>query len=315
MQLVAATPHVSSKGRQLTTHDFGGSTQGDDLRHSLGACPSACLLPPTKQKRGQVDASAHVQGRDTLRSSELVPDDRGKIYVHGLGPYRHFADALCCVGVHQQIPNAGISQSPQRCSCSCSDAFDVLDGADLVVRVHDGHKHSGGPDGRCHSSRLYTAFMIDIDIGNINLSCRLHGIETCCDSRMLDDRCDNMRFSARRQASAAERDASTQCHVVCLTSTTTENYLISLASQKLGDLGSCICHCSPAGSPETMVAGWIAKLRRNVRSHSHRDLGKNWRGGIPIEVCLALRNMRQCNSHATLPRPRTPQLSAYIHNG
>ena len=89
------------------------------------------LVPSTEKDRLERRALSHEKGPDPLRCIELVPGDGEEIHPEGIDGDRDLTHRLGRIRMeaHSVVSRQG------------GKLGDGLDGADLVVGVHDGHQH------------------------------------------------------------------------------------------------------------------------------------------------------------------------------
>ena len=118
--------------------------------------PPAPLLGPALNEVRQGHAPAGVQGADALGPVELVGGEGEKVNV-----LRPHVDGQ----VPRRLDRVGVEQHP-RLPADCADLRDGLDGADLVVGVHDAYQAGVGPDGRPDLLRRHQAVFVDVQQGD-----------------------------------------------------------------------------------------------------------------------------------------------------
>ena len=110
------------------------------------------------EKLAQARSAADVQGADSLWRVELVTGDGEQIHLECIYVNRNFARGLHGVGVKADVS----------CLGDAADFFERLDGAELVVGVHDGDKNSFLPDGAAQLLQFHLPFAIGRQIGDTN---------------------------------------------------------------------------------------------------------------------------------------------------
>jgi len=111
--------------------DFGGFAESHYAGDVFGAGTEAALVMPAVQELAQTRAAAHVQGTDALRGIQLVTGDGEEIESHSVDINGNFAGGLNRVGVEVDV---GLFGDP-------ADFRERLDGAKLIVGVHDGDEN------------------------------------------------------------------------------------------------------------------------------------------------------------------------------
>ena len=129
----------------------------------------------------QLHARPDVEGADALGRVELVPGDGQQVDAQVIHVHRDLADGLGRVGVHQRAVAMG----------DLGQLSDGLDGAHLVVGVHDGHQQGVGGDGLFQVSRVHPTVRIHRQHGDAEALCLQPGADLG-DGRMLDGRGDDV---------------------------------------------------------------------------------------------------------------------------
>src|SRR5690606_436180 len=147
----------------LLHHLFPGDAKGlahaDDLVSGQGAGTHAPLVAATVDQRLQTHArlAAYVQGADALRTVGLVGGEGHQVDLHGLQVDGHLAGRLGGVDVEQHPAGTG----------QLTDGGDVVDGADLVVDVHDRHQDGVLAQRRLDHGRSHQAVFARLEIGHL----------------------------------------------------------------------------------------------------------------------------------------------------
>ena len=149
--------HLRGLGGDVRGGQLDGLAQAHDAGQVLGAGALAALLGAAVHQPLQAHAMAHVQRADALGRVELVARQAQKVDVLGLHVDLHVADGLHRVGVEQHAV-------PLRHRRQLRDG---LDGADLVVGVHDGHQHGVRADSRLQLLRRHQAVAVHGQVGDL----------------------------------------------------------------------------------------------------------------------------------------------------
>lgn len=129
----------------------------DDRRDVFGAGAASALLLAAVDEVGQQDALPDVEGADPLGGVDLVAGEGEHVDLLGLHVDRNVADRLHRVGVEPDAPFAA----------ELADLGDRLDGADLVIRVHDRHERRVGADGVRDLLRRDEAPLVHRQVGDL----------------------------------------------------------------------------------------------------------------------------------------------------
>ena len=113
---------------QMSERQPRRDAEADDRGDVLGAGAPVALVASAGEDGREPHAAADPERADTLGAVELVGRQRQQVHAERAHVYRHLADGLHGVGVEQ-----GAVASSDR-----GQVGDRLDGADLVVGVHDG---------------------------------------------------------------------------------------------------------------------------------------------------------------------------------
>ena len=130
--------------------------QADAARGVLGARAQAALLAAAVYQRLKRNALLDVQHADAARAAELVRGQGQHVNAHFLHVDRHVADRLHRVRVE---PRAD-------CMREFCDLLDRLDGADLVVRCHDGDERGILGEFALELFEIHMAFLVHVQIGD-----------------------------------------------------------------------------------------------------------------------------------------------------
>ena len=129
----------------------------------------------------RLDPVTDVKRADSLGGINLVPGHREQIHPQFVHKGRDLAHRLGCVCVHKNALLAG----------QFGDVADGLDGADLVVGVHDGDQDGVGSDGGVHIGRVHQSVCIHRKDG-YGKTMPLHETVHLEYSRVLDTRGDEV---------------------------------------------------------------------------------------------------------------------------
>ncbi len=155
-ELVPEGRHLRHGLGQLGHGLFQGGGHAHDAGQVLGAGPLAPLLSAALDEVGQDDALFGVEDANALGTVELVGGEGQKINVVFLHVDGDVAHSLDRVGVEE---NAGPAADG-------ADLPDGLDGADLVVGVHDGDQAGLRRDGGLHLLGRHQTVAVDVQISD-----------------------------------------------------------------------------------------------------------------------------------------------------
>src|SRR6266403_2402690 len=127
--------------------NFRGLAKADDARDVFRSRTEAALVMAAIKKLAQTRATANVESADALWTVELVSGEGEQVDSKLVHVNRYFSCRLHGVGVEIDVPLLG----------DASYLIEGLDGAELVVGVHDGDQHSFRP----YSSLQF----VEIDLG------------------------------------------------------------------------------------------------------------------------------------------------------
>jgi len=267
LQVVAQGGEVPRGLRQRFARQPRRLAKADYLRHVLGAGPQAVLLVGAEQNRFDGSAVSHVERTDALGSIELVAGERQQVDAERIDVERDLAGRLGRVGMHQAAVGA---RQP-------GDLGDRLEGADLVVGVHHRDQCRVRAQRRRDVGRRDAARRIDADDRDVptefaQMQRRLHH------GRMLDGTDYDVSF-VRQRAGDAE-----QGQVVGLGRAAGEDDFPVDRIDQRRDLGSRRGHRPPRPQAEGMGRGRIAEVFLDPGAHRGRDLGRDRRGRVVVEV-------------------------------
>ena len=130
--------------------------QADAARGVLGARAQAALLPAAVYQRLERDAFPDIQHAHAARAAELVRGQGQHVDAHLLHVDRHVADRLHCVRVELRADRMR----------QLGDLLDRLDGADLVVRRHDGDERGVLGKLTLQLLEIDAALLVHVQIGD-----------------------------------------------------------------------------------------------------------------------------------------------------
>ena len=130
---------------------------GQDAGDGLGAAPEPPLLGAALDKVLQLDPPAAVHGPHALGGVELVAGEGEHVDVVPDHIHADVAHRLDGVGVEEDA-----ALPAQR-----ADLPDGLEGADLIVGVHDGHQAGVGADGRRQLLQADQAVLMDGEVSDL----------------------------------------------------------------------------------------------------------------------------------------------------
>ena len=138
--IARARPSRTASSAMRRDSQLEGLGHADDARHVGGAGPAAFLLAAPVEQRADTGALAQVHEPDALGAVELV----GAHGEHVDSQFVHVERQLACrlhgIDVEEHAGFAG----------DLAYLGDGLDGAHLVVGVHDRHQDGVGPDRLAH---------------------------------------------------------------------------------------------------------------------------------------------------------------------
>ena len=130
--------------------------KADAARGVLGARAQAALLPAAVYQRLERDAVFDIQHAHAARAAELVRGERQHVNAHRLHVDRHMADRLHRVRMEHSAHRMG----------EFRDLPDRLDGADLVVRRHDGDERGVLAQRVFELLEIDAAVLVHVQIGD-----------------------------------------------------------------------------------------------------------------------------------------------------
>src|SRR5260370_14934719 len=108
------------------------------------------------EKLAHAISTADIQGDDSLWRIEFVSGNGAEINSQSVDVDRDFPRGLYGVGVEVDVGFLG----------DAADFFERLDGAELVVGVHDGDQNGFRPDGAAQILEINLSFAISRQIGD-----------------------------------------------------------------------------------------------------------------------------------------------------
>ena len=169
LEPIAQRRHASALLGHLRAGDVGGNTHPDDPRYVLCARPPPPLLLASSQRRQESKPAPNPDGADPLGPIELVGRNREHVDAEVFDVHWDLAGRLHRIGMdHGAALTGDLRQLGNR-----------LHGADLVVRVHDGHERGVVPEGRPQGIRRDDALVTHGQEGGLGASLGqcLEGVE------------------------------------------------------------------------------------------------------------------------------------------
>src|SRR5215813_15331008 len=167
-------------GRKIA-RKLAGLAEAAREQRALGTCAAAMLVPAAVKQRLNRHAIAHEQSADRLGRIGLVPGNRQEIDAELINLGRNLADGLGGIGVKQDAAFMGDSGA----------ILDRLDGADLVVGVHDADEDRARRDRPAKVVGINPARAVNRQIGHAGAQA-LEKPARFDDGRMLDARRDDV---------------------------------------------------------------------------------------------------------------------------
>ena len=267
-QSVAFGAHVSHVTLQVPPGDFGCLAQPDYLQHIFSASAAVGLVVGAVNELGQPDAGADVERADTFGRVEFVPRHRQEVYPQLVHAHPHLAHRLCRVGVHQRAVPVGDGR----------DFGNRLDGADLVVGVHDGHQDSIGCDDPLDVSGAHHPVLVHRQVGDA-VALAFEPPAGLQHRRVLNGRGDDVVT-----ALAIGRGHTLDGTVIGLAAATGEDDFCYLATQQRRHLCAGMLNCPLGLHAVGMRARRVAEVLVEVRHHRLRHATVNGRRGIVVQV-------------------------------
>ncbi len=268
LESVAALGHAPGVGLQVAGRQFGRGSQTHDLEHVLGSGPPAHLVPGADDERGQFDSSPLIERPDALGRIKLVPGDGVEVHAQFGHPGRDLAHRLGSIGVQA---HSGRADDP-------GDLGDRLNGADLVVGVHDGHQDRIRAQGRLDCGRIDETGFIHGQVGD-DIAFPFQEAAGLEHGGVIYGRGDDVT-TALAQRPGGPHDGQ----VVRFASSTGEDDLVALAAQQVGHLAAGSLDRGAGLDPEDMRAGGIAVDPVQEGAHRRGHVGGDRGGGVVIEV-------------------------------
>jgi len=265
---VAEPGEAGGIGIEIPKGDFAGGPESGDLEDIFGAGTEIVFVVGAMDLFFERDATADIEGADALGSVKLVAGDGEQINPQLIDADRNLAGRLG--GVAMEHGAVGVGDGRQ--------FGDGLDGADLVVGVHDADQEGLFPESGLEVAGGDHA----IPVNRQNREFKAQGLEMrghLDDGGMLNRGNDEMiSLVAMGQAIALEGE------VVGLGAAAGEEDLVGVATEQGGDLGARLLDGAPALLAVPVGAGGVAEGGDNERQHGGGDLGVDGCGGVVIEI-------------------------------
>ncbi len=123
--------------RERPARNFRGFAEAHDAGDVFRAGSETALVVSAIEKLTQTSSTADVKGADPLWRIQFVAGDREQIHLERTDVNGDFACGLHGIGVEIDVGFGG----------DAADFLEGLDGAELVVGVHDGDEQGLRPDG------------------------------------------------------------------------------------------------------------------------------------------------------------------------
>src|SRR5882762_9815058 len=156
LQFVAKGRHALGVFCERVAGDFRGFAEAYDACDVFCTRAEAALVMSAVEKLPQTSAAADVQGANAFGRINFVAGQGKKIESKRVDVDGDFAGGLHGIGVEIDVGLCG----------DAADFFEWLDGAELVVGVHDSDKNGFGPDGAAQLLEVNLSFVIGRQIGD-----------------------------------------------------------------------------------------------------------------------------------------------------
>src|SRR5260370_39959811 len=130
--------------------DFSGLAEAHNAGDVFRAGTKAALVMTAVKKLAQTCSATNVQSADALGRIQFMSGNREQIDLELVDVDRDFSRGLHGVSVEVDVGFLG----------EVADLFERLDGAELVVGVHDGDENGFGPDGATQLLHIYLSVAI-----------------------------------------------------------------------------------------------------------------------------------------------------------
>ena len=229
--------------------------------------PSALVLG-TVNERFDLHAVADVECADALRRVKLVSGYREQVNAEIVHQRWDFADRLRRIRVEGDPMLSG----------DCGAALDRLDRANLIVGVHDADQDGIRRD--CLSEVVWVdpSRAIHRQPGHLRTEA-FEEAQRSHDSRMLDAGRDEMRVRAR-----ASEENTLQGKVIGFATSAGEHHFARRAAEKCRYLAAGLLDHPASRAAGPVSAGRIAVGTLHSVAHDRRDLRRDWRAGVVVEI-------------------------------
>ncbi len=218
------------------------------------------------RERLQGRARPDIQSPDAFGRVKLVPGDAEQIHPQGLDVHRNLAGRLGGIGMDEG--SRGVGQA--------RDLGDGLDGADLVIGVHDGDEDGVFAQGAAQIMGGYAAMLIDGE-GGYGKAERCQRAARLYHRRMLDGAGDDVTASFPQRLYHADDG-----QVIGLGAATGKEHLVGVASEHRGYVGPRALHRPLGGDAIAVRAAGVAKELSQAGCDGLGHLGRDGGGGVIV---------------------------------
>jgi len=267
-ELVAESGNAGRVALERKAREFGGLAEADNARNIFRSRAEAALVVSAEEKLAKTRAALDEERADSFRGMEFVPGERKEIELERLDVDWDFTDRLHGVRVEIDVGFGG----------NASDFRERLDGAEFVIRMHDGDKHGAG------ANRLAKFVEVDQAVardGKVRYSDALffESLTGVKDGFVFDGRGNDMLRRGGRGSHDAENGV-----VVRLSAATGKHNFLGTGIEEGRNLIAGGFDGRSRALTEGVDRGGIAEIGGEIGKHGIEYGGLDGGGGVVIKV-------------------------------
>src|SRR6266853_660731 len=268
LQAIAEKRYALGVFDERLARDFGCFAEAHNSGDVFRAGTEAALVMSAVEKLAQTGSATNVQSADALGRIQCMSGNREQIHAERVDVDGNFTCGLHSVGVEINVGFLG----------DAADFLEWLDGAELVVGVHDGDENGFGPDGSAKVAEINLTVGASCKVSEANAALfeRLASVE---DSFMFDGAGNDMLFMATRSFNDPEDGV-----IVGFGGAAGEDDFLGAGADQSGDLFTGGFDGGASALAGSVDRSGVGKIRREIGQHSVEHFGLDRRGGVEIEV-------------------------------
>ena len=270
-ELIAEAAETLRIVRKRLARNFRGFAEADDSGDVFRTGAHAALVVAAVKKLLQASSASDIEGTDAFGAVDFVAGKREQIELELIHIHGNFSGGLHGIGMEVDVGVLG----------DAADFFERLDGAELVVGVHDGDERGFVTNGTAQIFEVDQAILVDVKISYVYalLFESLAGVE---DGFMFHKRSDDVR-PRLRTVSGGGSDAENRV-IVGFGAAAGEENLLGARADERGHLFAGGLDGSASLLAESVDRRSVAEFAGEVGEHRVEHFRLDGGGGVVIEI-------------------------------